>query len=101
MSRRSRVLVVGAVTAVVVLGVSIVGAVSTFEDLAIWGANGGHHVNTPPRARVVDLQIAIQSDPGVCGTFSDNATTPVFDGTFNQGIGASKVVCLRNTGGTS
>jgi hypothetical protein len=109
MSRKSRVLVVGAVTTVFLLGAAVIGAVTTFEDLAIWGANGGHNVNTPARARVIDLQLAtfdlflIPTTGTGCDTttFSDNLTTPVIEGTIEAGSGGGRYVCLENTGGTA
>jgi hypothetical protein len=101
MSRKSRVVVVAVVTTALLLGASIVGAISTFEDVALWGADGGHHVSTPARPRVVDLQIAIGSEEdGLCGTYSDNATTPVIQATLEPPISSGRMVCLRNAGAT-
>jgi hypothetical protein len=101
MSRKSRLLVVGAVTTVSLFVAAVVGAIATFEDLAIWGKDGGHHVSTPARARVVDLQMAIQEQVGICGVFSDNVETPVIDATFETGFGGGYVVCLKNSGATT
>jgi hypothetical protein len=100
MSRKSRVLVVGTVTTVLLLGAAAVGAVATFEDVAIWGDKGGHSVDTPARARPVDLQLAVAGLAG-CGTFSNDLTTPVLSGTATEGAGQGLYICLQNTGGSA
>src|SRR5262245_52163737 len=107
MSRKSRVLVVGAVTTVVLFVAAVVGAVATFEDVAMWGANGGHNATTPARARVVDLQLAnfdlfqIPTGSGCDTTFSDHLTTPVIEGTVEEATGVVRYVCVKNTGGSA
>src|SRR5262249_54284012 len=71
----------------------------TFEDVSLWGPDGGHHVTTPERARAIDLKMAAAPFGGSCGDFTDDLTTPVFTAdTFDQGLSLHQIICLKNAG---
>jgi hypothetical protein len=97
-------LVVGIVVAAVFVG-AVLSATVLFEDTVHWGPDGGHHVTTPERGRVVDFEITDASlfVANLCNPdgWTNELTTNVFTGELvAPGTAGAWYVCLRNTGGS-